>query len=428
MRLTLAMSGLVESGAMCVKLSMWAVVSLVAGAMMTAAAQESSTDYPQWRGRQRDGSASGFTAPAVWPERLTARWKVEVGEGYATPILVGERIFTLTRGGGNEIVTALDAGTGRIIWQNRYRAPHRIAGGAADHGQGPKSTPLYYEGKLFTLGITGVVSSFSASDGKVLWQKPVPAVETLYNNSAMSPIADRDAVIFHVGGHNDGALTAFDANTGRIKWSWTGDGPSYASPVIATFHGTRQVIAVTQRSIVGVAAETGALLWQWPFANQFSNNAITPVLFQDMIVVSGYEQGVTAITPIERNGSWDTQTRWQTKDVSLFMSNPVVIGETLYGLSQRASGQFFALDARTGTVLWLGKPREATNTAIIKSGDLLFLLNDDAELIIARASRSGFEPLKRYTVADSATWAQPTISRNRIVIKDATTLTLWTPG
>jgi outer membrane protein assembly factor BamB len=410
------------------RFSIWAAVILVAGALVAPAAQESTTDYPQWRGRQRDGSASGFTAPPAWPERLTARWKVEIGEGYSTPILVGERIFTLTRAGGTEVVTAVDAGSGKIIWQTRYAAPHRIASGAADHGQGPKSTPLYYEGKLFTLGITGIVSSFSASDGKLLWQKPAPALETLYNNSAMSPIADRGAVIFHVGGHNDGALTAFDANSGEIKWRWTGDGPSYASPLIATFSGTRQVIAVTQRFIVGVAADTGVLLWQYPFANQFSNNAITPLLFQDMIVVSAYEQGVTAFSPVARNGSWNTQARWQTKDVSLFMSNPVLVGETLYGLSQRASGQFFALDAASGKVLWLGPPREATNTAIIKSGDLLFLLNDDAELIIARASRSGFEPLKRYTVADSATWAQPTISRNRIVIKDATTLTLWTAG
>lgn len=407
---------------------MWGVASLVALALMTAAAQEPITDYPQWRGRQRDGSASEFAAPAAWPERLTTRWKVEVGEGYASPILVGERIFTLTRGAGNEIVTAVDAGTGKIIWQSRYAAPHRIASGAADHGQGPKSTPLYYDGKIFTLGITGIVSSFNASDGSLLWQKPAPAVETLYNNSAMSPIADRGAVIFHVGGHNAGALTAFDATTGRVKWSWTGDGPSYASPVLATFQGTRQVIAVTQRYIVGVAADTGALLWQHPFANQFSNNAITPVLFRDTILVSAYEQGIMAISPVQRNGSWEVQTRWQNKEVSLFMSNPVLIGETLYGLSQRASGQFFALDAPTGKVLWLGTPREATNTAVIKSGDLLFLLNDDAELIIARASRSGFQPLKRYTVASSATWAQPTISRDRIVIKDATTLSLWTPG
>jgi outer membrane protein assembly factor BamB len=110
----------------------------------------------------------------------------------------------------------------------------------------------------------------------------------------------------------------------------------------------------------------------------------------------------------------------------MYVSNPVVVADTLFGLSHRARGQFFALDAKAGTVLWLGPPREAENTALVKAGDLLFLLNDDAELIVAKASRSRFEPIARYTVADSATWAQPTISGNRIFVKDVTSLSLWT--
>jgi outer membrane protein assembly factor BamB len=403
-----------------------AAALIVGGA--AADAQQATTDVPQWRGQRRDGAASGFVAPAAWPKELTSRWTVEIGDGYSTPIVVGDRVFTLSRAGGDEVVTAIHADSGKVIWQQRYPAPHKIATGAAAHGQGPKSTPLYSDGKLFTLGITGIVSSFNAADGKLLWQKPAPAVETLYNNSAMSPIADRGAIIFHVGGHNQGALTAFDAATGSTKWSWTGDGPSYASPIVATFNGVRQVIAVTQRNIVGVNADTGALLWQRPFANQFANNAISPLIFDDLVIVSGYEHGVIAFTPIQNSGKWDTETRWQTKDVSMFMSNPVLVSGTLYGLSQRASGQLFALDARSGKTLWLGPPREATNTAVVMAGDLLFLLNDDAELIVARASAKGFEPLQRYTVAKSATWAQPTISGNRIFIKDATTLTLWTTG
>ncbi len=391
-----------------------------------ATGQEAATDYPQWRGRFRDGSASGFTAPRSWPDQLTQRWKVAVGEGYAAPILVNNRVFMLARRDGNEVVTALDAGTGKVVWQNSYAAPHRVASGAAAHGQGPKSTPLVYAGKLFTLGITGIVSAFNAADGKLLWQKPAPAAETLYNNSAMSPLGDGSGVIFHVGGHDAGALTVFDIETGNMRWEWRDDGPAYASPVIATVNGVRQVIAVTQRFVVGVAADTGALLWKHPFANRFSNNSVTPVVFENAILVSAYEQGVFALSPTQRNGIWNVETRWHAPTVSMFMSSPVLVGETLYGLSQRSNGQFFALDARTGTVLWLGPPREATNTSIVKSGDLLFLLNDDGELVVAKANRDKFEPLKRYTVSDSATWAQPTIVGNRIFIKDADSLTLWT--
>src|SRR5262249_56902627 len=100
------------------------------------------------------------------------------------------------------------------------------------------------------------------------------------------------------------------------------------------------------------------------------------------------------------------------KEVSLFMSNPALIGDTLFGLSEKSNGQFFGIDAKTGKTLWLGQPREASNTAVVKAGNLLFMLNDDAELIVTRSSQTGFEPLKRYTVAESATWAQPAISGN----------------
>jgi outer membrane protein assembly factor BamB len=392
----------------------------------TAAAQQAPTDYTQWRGQGRDGSASSFTTPKTWPEQLTRRWKVEIGEGYATPILVGPRVYMLARREGNEVMMALDAETGKSIWETRYPAPHKIAGGAQGHGQGPKSTPLFHDGKLYTLGITGIVSCFNAADGRLLWQKPAPSVETLYNNSSMSPIADGGTVIFHVGGHNEGALTAFDAANGNIRWAWRGDGPAYASPMIATLGGVRQVVAITQKSVVGVSAASGDLLWQRPFVTQFSNNAITPVVFDDLVIVSGFEKGVTAFRPTLRDGKWDTETRGENNDVSMFMSNPVLVGDTLYGLSQRASGQLFALNARTGKVLWLGPPREATNSAVVKAGEVLFFLNDDGELIVARSNPEKLDVIRRYTVADSATWAQPTISGRRLFVKDLTALALWT--
>ena len=150
-----------------------------------------------------------------------------------------------------------------------------------------------------------------------------------------------------------------------------------------------------------------------------------PIVYKDTLIVSA-DTGVTALKPVRRAGNWVAETIWQTKDVSMYLSNPVAIGDTLFGLSKRNSGQFFAIDARNGNVLWLGAPREATNTAVVKANNLLFLLNDDGELIVARATRERFQPIARYTVSESATWAQPAISGNRIFIKDAAWLTLWT--
>jgi outer membrane protein assembly factor BamB len=173
-----------------------------------------------------------------------------------------------------------------------------------------------------------------------------------------------------------------------------------------------------------VAPADGHLLWQYPFAG--ASGATTPVIHGDTVIVSGHNLGVDAFRPTRRGGEWTTTPVWQTQDVSMYTSNPVVVAGTLFGLSHRSGGQFFALDVGTGTVRWLGPPREAANSAIVKAGHLLFLLNDDGELIVANSSRARFEPLKRYQVADSATWAQPAISGHRLFVKDVSSVALWT--
>ena len=388
-------------------------------------AQDSSLDYPQWRGPDRDGSAAAFVEPETWPEQLNRTWQVDVGTGYGTPIVIGSRVYTFTRQDGDEVLSAVDTVTGRVVWSTRYPAPYRANAGTQRHGPGPKSTPIFYEGKLYTLGISGIVSAFDTGDGTLLWQHPAPPVDPLYA-TAMSPLADGGNVIFHVGGHDQGALTAFDANTGEVTWRWDGDGPAYASPVLADIGGTRHLVTITQEHVVGISAATGELLWERPFESNSTNNSITPIVYDDSIIVSGHNLGVSRFRPVQRGGQWLTETLWENSDVGLFMSNGVLVDDTFFSLSHTNSGQFFAVDVATGETLWSTQGREATNTSLVKAGGLLFLLNDDAELIVARASRAGFEPLRRYTVSDSVTWAQPAVSGNRLFVKDDSTLALWT--
>ena len=141
----------------------------------TAAAQTAPQDYPQWRGKSGDGSASAFSAPASWPETLTRKWKVDVGEGYGTPIVVGNVVYAFTRRDGNEVMTALDADTGKERWHTAYPAPYIPSSPAAAHGAGPKATPAFHDGKLFTLGISGIVAAFDAVSGKLVWRTPAPS-------------------------------------------------------------------------------------------------------------------------------------------------------------------------------------------------------------------------------------------------------------
>jgi hypothetical protein len=196
--------------------------------------------------------------------------------------------------------------------------------------------------------------------------------------------------------------------------------------MIVELGGVRQVVTMTQAGVLAVSPADGSTLWQYPWRSRTTPSAITPILYGDTLIVGSEGMGVRALKPVQRGGAWTVDLVWETRDVSLFLSNPVVIGDTLFGLSEKARGQFFALDAPSGKVLWLGPPRQASNTAVVKAGNLLLLLNDDGELIVARSSRNGFEPLKRYVVGDSETWAQPAVSGDRIFIKDMTSLSLWT--
>jgi outer membrane protein assembly factor BamB len=398
--------------------------ALITGALTTSLL---AADWPQWRGPNRDGTGATFTAPKQWPEKLTQRWKVAVGGGHSSPVLVGDRIYLHTRQQENETISALDAATGKVIWQDRYPAPYKMNSAATAHGPGPKSTPVVAGGRVFALGISGILSALDAKSGKVLWRKPAPQALPLYG-TAMSPIVDGGLVIAHVGGHDNGALTAFDAATGAEKWRWNGDGPGYASPVIGTLGGTKQLVTQSQDKLVSVSAASGQLLWELPLRTPYTQNSVTPVIHNDLVIYSGLEHPVAAVRPVQRSGRWSLEKVWENAGAGMYMSSPVIAGGTLFGMSNRNRGHYFAIDPTNGQTLWSTRGREAENAAIVAAGGLLFILQPQAELVIARANRTSFDVVRRYTVADSATWAHPVVDGSRVFVKDAEHLILWTVG
>ena len=402
------------------------VAIIVSACTAVVVGQNSGPDWPQWRGPSRDGTFTGFVEPKTWPEKLTQRWKVEVGTGYATPIVVGNRVFIFSRQEEKEVMRALDAGSGKVIWETSYPAPFTMNPATSRHGPGPKSTPTYASGRLFTLGISGIVTAFDANTGKILWQKPKGATEPLYH-TAQSALVDRGVVILHVGGDKEGALTAFDPTTGAVKWTWTGDAPSYGSPIVADILGTHQVITFSRDKLVGVDASNGQLLWETPFQSRAVTNSITPLVYGgNTVIVSGQGKPLTAYGISKRDDRWSAEVAWENPQLSLSFSNAVVVGDAVFSLAATNSGQFFWADAKTGKTLWTSAPRQGGNAAIVRAGNLLFVLKDDAELMVARSSPGGFEALRTYTVADSATWPAPALSGNRIFVKDVSTVALWT--
>ena len=403
---------------------------VVCGASLSLSLQaQRPADWTQWRGPNRDGAAP-FTVPPAWPDKLTQKWKLEVGSGYATPIVVGNRVYVFARQGDNEVMMALDADTGKEVWKNAgYPAIYTMQSATVVHGPGPKSTPAFANGRLFTIGMTGVVTAWDANTGKQVWQKPGDTANMpMFTSHAFSPVVDRGLVIFHLGGNAGGAITAFDVNTGAEKWSWKGDGPGYGSPVLADIGGTRQVITITQKMLVALDAATGAVLWERAWASPNQTNSITPVVHGQNIIVAGNGDPTTEFAIARRDGKWVVDTVWRNEEIPMRMSNPVLLGDTLYGMSTRNSGQYFAVDAKSGKTLWLSEGRQAGNVAMATAGPVVLSLENDGELVVLRASQTGFEPLKRYKLADAETWTQGVYAGNRVLVKDVTSLALWTVG
>ncbi len=388
-------------------------------------AMVSAQDWPQWRGPNRDGVVASFREPAAWPGKLVRRWQVDVGTGYATPLLVGDRIYMFTRQGDEEVMTAIDAASSKTIWRAGYPAPFAMNPSTKRHGPGPKSTPTFANGRLFTLGMGGIVTAFDAQTGKQIWQKPGSSSQPQFH-TAMSPAVDGNLVIVHVGGPGDTALTAFDVATGAVRWTWNGDSPAYGSPLVADLGGTRQVVTFTHGHFVGVSLATGQLLWRRPYTTPSNTTSQTPIFYKDMVIETGRANGITAFRAVRRGEEWTTENVWHTDDVSVHMSDAIAIDNTLFGLSHLNSGQYFALDLDTGKVLWRTEGRQAEHAALSRAGQTIFSLQNDGTLVVVRHNRTAFEPVARYEVASSETWPQPAISGNRVFVKDISSLTLWT--
>ncbi|HEY6231820.1 MAG TPA: PQQ-binding-like beta-propeller repeat protein [Pyrinomonadaceae bacterium] len=381
-------------------------------------------DWPQWRGPNRDGAVA--TRIAAWPRALREEWKVTVGLGHASPVVAGNRIYVFARQGEEETLLCLDAATGKEIWKTSEPISYTMHPAAVGHGKGPKSTPVITGNNVFTLGISGVLAAHDAKTGKLKWRhefsQQYPKTSPLFG-TAMSPIVDGGLLIAHVGGHDKGALTAFDPETGAVKWTNELDGPAYASPIIVTLAGARQIVTFMQKEFVGVDAATGKLLWNLPAKTEYDENSITAISYKDMIIFSRMDKGVFAIRLAKQGSEIVPQEVWSNTENMLYLSTPVVQGSTLLGFSMLKKGQFFSLDADTGKTLWQGPGRMGENAALINAGGSVFLgLTNEANLIVLPVNAKEFAPTVQYTVASSPTWAHPVVNGNRILIKDETTL------
>jgi outer membrane protein assembly factor BamB len=387
--------------------------------------------WPQWRGPDRNGNIAATGTPK-WPAAWKRAWRVDVGEGYSSPVVAGGRAFVHSRRDPDEIVTAIDLATGKVAWQQKYATPFNKNQYATAVAKGPHATPLVIGDKVFTFGAMAVLTAWNAQTGAVAWRKDYSAsVDTskLFTGTSASPLSEGGAVIVQTGSDvHGGRILALDPVTGAEKWTWTGKGPGYASPVVITAGGVRQIVTMTNGSIEGLDAKTGAGLWSVPFPDEWHENIVTPIWTGAHLIVSGTRQGTHAYTLARPAGKWQATEAWKNADVAMYMSTPVLADGVLYGLSNKKKGQVVAVDAATGALKWATEGRAADQAAILLTPAHVLVLTTGGELVLVKRSAAKYDEERRYTVADSATWAVPVVLPDGLIVRDATGVLRLTAG
>jgi len=427
-------------------MKMTSLLAVMASWMALAVSSAPGQDWPQWRGPARDGKTEGFKAPDTWPKELTRNWKVTVGEGVATPALVGDKLYVFARTEGAETTTCLDAATGKELWKDKYDSLG--ASGPSSGFSGPRSSPTVNDGKVITFGVRGVLSCLNAADGKMIWRKDDFKNATPKFYTASSPlVADGLCVAELGGGDNPGGIAAYDLASGNEKWKWTGDSPAYGSPVLMTVDGMKLIVAMTETKIVALTANDGKQVWETPFAVQGRGyNAATPIVDGQTLIYAGSGRGVTAVKLAKKGDSIAATELWKNVDNSVMFNTPVLKNGFLFGLS--AGNDFFCINAKDGKTAWTApSARAAANAAsdgggggrggrkggmgrggfgtIVDAGSVLLGLTPSSELIAFQPTDKAYTEVARIKVADTPTYASPVPSGNRLFVKDQDAVTLW---
>jgi outer membrane protein assembly factor BamB len=398
-------------------------ITAVAGLLAISASCAQAQDWPQWRGPNRDGKASAFSAPNTWPKELTQKWKVTVGLGDATPALVGDKLYVFARQDADEVIRCLDAASGKELWQEKYAAP-AVSGPAASQHSGPRSSPAVAEGKVVTIGAGGVLSCVDAAKGKMLWHKDDFSGAWPRFYTASSPIITGGLCIAQLGSESNGGIVAYDLASGDQKWKWTGDGTAYASPDLLTVDGTKMVVTLTAKKIVGLGVADGKLLWEAPFETRGMNyNAATPIVDGQTVIYTGAGRGTKAMKIEKTADGFAAKELWSNADNAVQFNSPVLKGGQIYGLSQK--GVVFCLDAKDGKTLWTTELGGRGFGSVVDAGSVLLALTPKGELVVFEPSDKEYKKLASYKVADTETYAYPVAAGKGVFVKEKDSLSLW---
>ncbi|HTG94935.1 MAG TPA: PQQ-binding-like beta-propeller repeat protein [Pyrinomonadaceae bacterium] len=386
---------------------------------MTASAQ--SSDWTQWGGPQRNFKSESKGLATTWPETGPRRlWQRELGEGYSAIVADRGMLFTMYRKGENEVVIALDAATGKTMWEYSYAAPFS-AEYDMTNGPGPHATPLVTGNLVFSSGATGKLHCVDRKSGKLLWSHDLLKEfhgNVRVNGYSCSPIAYKDKIIMMVGGPAS-SLIAFNQKDGAVAWKKHDFRNSTSSPIVVSVDGQDQLVAFMWGEVVGVDPINGNLLWSHPHPVEHGLNTTTPVWgsVNLLFVSSGYDGG-SRVIKLSRNGDkTTTEELWAHRLMRVHFTNAIRVGDVVYGSSgDFGPAPFTAIDVRTGKVLW--RNRTFPRASFIFADGRFIILDEDGQLLLATATSEGLTVTSKAQLLNGQSWTVPSLAGTRLYLRD----------
>lgn len=380
-------------------------------------------DWPGFRGPNRDGIVTGVKLRRDWEARpLKEVWRHPIGLGWSSFTVVGELAFTQEQRGEKECVVCYHVADGTEVWVHGDPTILKIIQINGDDG--PHATPEFRDGRLYTLGGTGLLNCLDARTGGRLWQTDIlkdgsgekEPVKNIEWGMSGSPLIVDNLVIASPGGFQNRATIAYDRLTGEIVWHAGNYQAGYASPSLATIYGVRQVVVFHGTGIAGHDLADGRELWNSPWSNSPKVNSAQPIVFEDGSVLFGCSYGVgSARIDLVKNDdkSWQAEPRWKTNKFRPKFNDYVLKDGFIYGLDD---GILMCLDPANGKQKWKGGRYGYGQLLLVD--DLLLILTEKGELVLVEAKTDLFQEVTRMQALDPICWNHLTIAHGKLLVRN----------
>jgi outer membrane protein assembly factor BamB len=377
------------------------------------AVMKTAADWPGFRGGDRDGVVRGVTIETDWSKSPPVElWRRAVGPGWSSFAVHGDLFYTQEQRGDDEIVACYRVSSGKPVWEHRDAARFWESNG----GAGPRGTPTLSNGRVYTVGATGIVNALDARTGAVVWSHNAGSdtrVKVPGWGFSSSPLVIDDLVVVAASG----ALVAYDRATGAQRWLRPSSGGSYSSPHRVTLDGVVQIVLLGGAGAAGVSPADGTVLWE----NAWEGVPIVqPAMTADGDVLvttggAGGGEGIRRLAVARTGGTWTVEPRWTSQGLKPYFNDFVVHDGHAYGFD---ASILACIDLTDGRRVWKGGRYGHGQLVLLPDENLLLVLSEEGELALVKAAPDQFTELARFKAIEGKTWNHPVLVGNVLLVRN----------